>query len=298
MDKESGECANNLFLCVGGIHKLVTLIKSKINHSFHKQISAAIFIVSLINPFLWLSGRIDNPDRELKVATFNIQHCKNFNTKEIDYIEFAEYMKSLDADIIGLNEVRGEGTANGYEAQAAILAEKIGYSCFFAEATDFGTGSPYGNAVLTRLNVKTCETIPIPDPEPHAYDGYYETRCILKLTLEDPDVIVLISHFGLNPDERENAVDTVIKNIPDGTCILMGDFNVTPNNPVLDPIREKLNDTAAYTEEDLFSFPSCDPKKKIDYIFVSPDIEVKSVYAPTEILSDHLPLVAELYLRA
>ncbi len=232
--------------------------------------------------------------KKLKIATFNIQHCENFNTEKIDYDAFADYIKSLDADVIGLNEVRGKGIADGYDAQAAILAEKTGYAYYFAKATEIGEGNPYGNAVLTRLKIKSCETVPIPDPEKPAYDGYYETRCLLKLTLEEPSLTVLITHFGLNPDEHENAVKTVSASIPEGGCVLMGDLNVTPDNPVLDPIRKALRDTAAAAKSSLLSFPSDTPDRKIDYIFASESIKVNSVCVPDIVLSDHRPMTAEI----
>lgn len=234
--------------------------------------------------------------KTLKIATFNIQHCENFNTEKIDFDAYADYIRSLDADIIGLNEVRGKGARSDYEAQASILAEKTGYDFYFAKATEIGEGNPYGNAVLTRLKIKNAETVPIPDPAVPAYDGYYETRCLLKLTLEDPALTVLITHFGLNPDEHENAVKTIAANIPEGSCILMGDLNVTPDNAVLDPVRALLKDSAAAADDALLSFPSDAPDRKIDYIFVSGNIGVKDVFVPDVVLSDHRPMRADIEL--
>ncbi len=234
--------------------------------------------------------------KTLKIATFNIQHCENFNTEKIDFDAYADYIRSLDADIIGLNEVRGKGARSDYEAQASILAEKTGYDFYFAKATEIGKGNPYGNAVLTRLKIKNAETVPIPDPAVPACDGYYETRCLLKLTLEDPALTVLITHFGLNPDEHENAVKTIAANIPAGSCILMGDLNVTPDNAVLDPVRALLKDSAAAADDALLSFPSDAPDRKIDYIFVSGNIVVKDVFVPDVILSDHRPMRADIEL--
>ena len=45
----------------------------------------------------------------IKVVTFNIQHCAVFPTGKIDFDAFAEKILSFDADVIGLNEVRGAG---------------------------------------------------------------------------------------------------------------------------------------------------------------------------------------------
>ena len=229
----------------------------------------------------------------IKIATFNVQHFENFNTEMIDYDAFAETIKSFDADIIGLNEVRGQGSAEGYDAQAEILAEKTGYTYYFAKATEIGAGNPYGNAVLTRLPVKSFETAPIPDPDTRGYDDYYETRCVLKMTLEN-GLKVLITHFGLNPDEHENAVKTLLPLINGEKTVLTGDLNVRPDSPVLDPIRRVLKDTAIASADALLTFPSDNPDRKIDYIFTSGDITAANVFVPELVLSDHRPLLTDI----
>ena len=235
----------------------------------------------------------------IKAVTFNIQHCENFVTEKIDFDAYAKKMLSFDADVIGLNEVRDEGAQSDYQAQAKILAEQTGYRYYFAKATEIGEGNPYGNAVLTRLPIKSCETIPVPDPDPRGYDGYYETRCLLKMTLAEPDVTFFIIHFGLNPDEHENAVQTVLDNLGDGNTVLMGDLNVQPDSPIIARIREKMTDAAAAAEKNdpLLSFPSDAPDRKIDHIFTKGNITVKSCRIVPGILSDHLPLEAELEVQ-
>ena len=230
----------------------------------------------------------------IKATTFNIQHCAVFPTENVDFDAYAEKIRSFDADVIGLNEVRGAGVQEDYRAQAAILAEKTGYRYYFAKATEIGAGNPYGNAVLTRLPVRSFETIPIPDPVPRGYDGYYETRCVLKMTLAQPDVTFFITHFGLNPDEHENAVKTVLDNLGDGNAVLMGDLNVTPDSPIIARIREKMTDAATAADDPLLSFPSDKPDRKIDYIFTKGNIRARSCRVVPGVLSDHLPLAAEL----
>ena len=86
------------------------------------------------------------------------------------------------------------------------------------------------------------ETIKIPDPNPKRVEGgYYETRCLLKAELQN-GLLVLVTHFGLCIDEQENAVKTILENIRDEKCILMGDFNVTPDNELLSPIKAKMKE--------------------------------------------------------
>ena len=97
---------------------------------------------------------------------------------------------------------------------------------YFAPALDIPSCGPYGNAILSKIPIVKAENIPIPDPCPKKYKGYYETRCVLKAELEG-GITVLITHFGLNPDEQENAVKTVLADLTDERCIIMGDFNVS-----------------------------------------------------------------------
>jgi endonuclease/exonuclease/phosphatase family metal-dependent hydrolase len=134
----------------------------------------------------------------------------------------------------------------------------------------------------------------IPDPDPKLFaNDYYETRCILKILLKG-GITVLVTHFGLNSDEHECAVRAIFENLCDEKCILMGDFNVTPSNPVLNIIRDKMVDTADFFTEEQLSFPSDNPNRKIDYIFVSHDIEVISAEIPGLVVSDHRPYTATI----
>lgn len=234
----------------------------------------------------------------IKLMSFNTQHCLNFMTKEIDFDIMAEAIIKCGADIIGLQEMRDESEDEEYAAQAKIIAEKLGFHYYFAEAIRFDGKNPYGNALISRYPIISAETILIPDPEIKKYDGYYETRCLLKATIDVGDGLnVLVSHFGLNPDEHQNAVKTIASNLSTERCVLMGDFNVQPDNPVLEPIREKLYDTAYTFTSPKLSFPSDVPNVKIDYIFVSRDLSVSCADIPEVIASDHRPHTAMINMK-
>ena len=230
----------------------------------------------------------------MKIMSFNTQHCLNYIKREIDFQVMADAIKKCDADIVGLNEMRGKGESFDYEEQTAILSELTGLkNSYFAEAIRFEDKNPYGNALISKYPIISAQTIAVPDPNPKTGNGYYETRCLLKAKLEG-GITVLVIHFGLNSDEQKNAVDTVMRHIEKEKCILMGDFNVTPEDKVLDPIRACMTDTADYFEKPLMSFPSEAPDRKIDYIFVSKDVEVVSADIPAVMESDHRPYVAEI----
>lgn len=230
----------------------------------------------------------------MKVMTFNTQHCKNYLEQNIDFEIMAKAILDCDADIVGLNEMRGAGTDSEYTAQTEMLAALTGMKHYcFAPAIEVPNRGPYGNAFLSKIPILRVEKVMIPDPEQKNGQEHYETRCILKVVLEG-DITVLVTHFGLNPDEQQNAVRTVLANVTAKKCILMGDFNEGPQAPVLEPIRRVMKDAAEHFDAPKLSFPSDAPDCKIDYIFVSPDIEVLHADIPPIVASDHRPHTALL----
>lgn len=231
----------------------------------------------------------------MKLMTFNTQHCLNYLKQTIDFDVMADAILSTGADVVGLNEMRGAGVHPEYTAQVETLAKKTGMPYYyFARAIDVPEGGPYGNGILSRVPILSAETVTVPDPPPRA-GAYYETRCVLKATLAG-GVTVLVTHFGLSPEEQENAVRTVTGLLAKEKCVLMGDFNVTPENPLLAPIREKMRDTADLFRGVRLSFPSDAPDCKIDYIFTSPDVTVIEADIPDVVASDHRPHTATVSL--
>lgn len=229
----------------------------------------------------------------MKLASYNIQHAYHYVEKKINFEALAKAIGALHADVVGLNEVRGEGPHPEYTAQTETLSRLTGMPYFFfAKAMDT-KGGPYGNAILSRVPILSAEVIPIPDPSPRAYNGYYETRCILKATLAG-GLTVLVTHFGLNPDEQESAVRTLLPHLADQKCILMGDFNLTPESPILAPIRARMTDAASYFAGERYSYPSDAPTRKIDYLFVSHDLAITAADIPPTVVSDHRPHTAEI----
>ncbi|MBR5059234.1 MAG: endonuclease/exonuclease/phosphatase family protein [Clostridia bacterium] len=237
----------------------------------------------------------------VKIMSFNTQHCLNFVTRRIDFSLMASVIREQGADIVGLQEIRGKGMeVLEFRPQAKILAEKLGYHYFFGPAIKFAGVNPYGNALLSRFPIISAKVVRIPDPKKkECKNSYYETRCIISATVDVEGagpLNVLVSHFGLNPDEQRNAVRFAVKTLKDNNCVLMGDFNVVPDDPVLAPIKERMFDTAELFAEPKLSFPSPEPDRKIDYIFASRDLKVLSADIPAIVASDHRPYVAVIEL--
>ncbi len=233
----------------------------------------------------------------MKVMTFNIQHAKNYITGKIDIPLMAKTIKDMDADIVALQEVYGQGTRDIFNGQAEKIAELLGYHCYFAEAIYINNNGPYGNAILSRYEITKAETVKVP-PAEHKPGRYFEDRCLGVCHINTPNgkLAVFAIHFGLQPEEAVLCAETVCKTynreIP---TVLMGDFNLEPHDKLLDPIRNILVDTDVYYKgESNLTFPSDKPEIKIDYIFVSSDIKVNEVTIPETVAADHRVIVADI----
>ena len=226
----------------------------------------------------------------LTCMSYNVLHFEKWRTDTVDYDAFADVILKSGADLVGLNEVYGASDLFG--AQAEKLASKLGWHAFFAEAFLDEDIHPFGNAVVSRFPIDDAQSIRIPYPEERNGTNYYEPRCVLRARIAGPTV--LVTHFGLNPDEQQNALHTILPLIEKEKCILMGDFNVTPDNAVLPPIRENMQDVDAFLPDGTATFPADLPRVKIDYIFASRDYAVRSAQVLPAVVSDHRPYLAEL----
>lgn len=233
----------------------------------------------------------------MKVMTFNIQHCLDYKKQIIDIDLFVNTIKKYAPDVCGLNEVRGNGPVEGYTDQTNTLGDKLGWDRYFGEAIKVRKTSPYGNAIVSKYKFKSAETIKIPDPKFKFEHTSYETRCIIKAVAEinGEDICFLVCHMGLAKSERKNAVKTLCHLIDEITIpvVLMGDFNTEPDDKVLAPLFERLKDTDKTAQiKNLGTYPSDAPRIKIDYMLYR---GLKCIHTETitEVVSDHLPIIAE-----
>lgn len=227
----------------------------------------------------------------IKLMTFNTQHCLNYLEQKIDFDVMADVVRRFDADIVGFNEMYQGGEAPDFSDQVGTLADACGYAfSYFGEALKEGPFGRYGNGMIARKAPLSIETIKIPSPNDGAY---HEPRVIIKARFES-GLTVLVSHFGLSDEEKKNAVQTALANMEKEKCVLMGDFNMVPDDDIIQPLFAAFKDTAAAITGECLTFPSPEPIKKIDYIFATEDVKVIFAAVPAAVASDHRPHIAEI----
>lgn len=275
----------------------------------------------------------------LRVVTYNIRHgqgnddCDDEEAAEgtppaaqcaVDLERTVDVISSLEPDILAIQEVDRFWARSGGVDQPTELVESLGMSACFGvnlnHEPDEHADEPhqYGTATLTMFPILDCDNTFLPTSEGWEQRGLLETRVEIEGVGE---VAILNTHLqaGRQGQEEEairqrtEQAEFIADRIAaiDVPVILMGDFNAEPDDDELAPLRDSelgLQDAwdIAGDEDDGsegFTSPTSpdeDAERRIDYIFVSGDIEVLSVDVPvtedTRMASDHFPVMADLAL--
>ncbi len=240
---------------------------------------------------------------KINIATFNIQHGINYprylatGEEVIDLKSCAEQIKDSGAVICALNEVYNEEKF-GKRSQAEVIAKELSFNHVFAKAIDI-TNAEYGNALVTAFPIVSTETYTIELPVIlRIAEKRYETRVLLHavLDVDGTELSVYVCHFGLSEKEQKKAESTVTELIKkdERPAVFMGDFNITPDSPIIENFRSFLFDTSETAEGSKLTFPSDKPLKQIDYIFTNDKVKTLSAKVADTSCSDHRQYIATI----
>jgi endonuclease/exonuclease/phosphatase family metal-dependent hydrolase len=251
------------------------------------------------------AGRPPAP-RGLRVLVFNIHAGKDAaGAANLDGI--ASVIRSSQADVVLLQEIDRHTARSGNVDQVATLQHSTGFDAAFGPSLLHYDGGEYGIAILSRFAIGFRQTIPLPvRPVQTRAGGSQEPRvALLAFThpLTTPPILrVLNTH--LDPADgtaRGQEVSHLVEAYQDQAVaktpvIVGGDFNSTPDNPVLQPLRAAgLRD--AWSEcgsGDGFTYPADKPAKRIDYLFLSGGLQCAGAQVLDVQASDHRPLLVTL----
>ncbi|MCX4846607.1 endonuclease/exonuclease/phosphatase family protein [Streptomyces sp. NBC_00893] len=248
----------------------------------------------------------------LRVATYNI-HAGAGMDNVFDLDRQAAELRSLDADVIGLQEVDVHwGDRSQWRDLAGELAERLGMRVSFAPiyrldpVTPGPPGTPkreFGVAVLSRYPIVSAENHDItrlstqdPNPVPAPAPGFGE----VVVRVKGLPVHVYATHLDYRGDPSvriAQVADTrriMAEDRKSERQVLLGDFNAAPAAPELAPLWQELDDV----EPGGPTYPAQDPVQRIDYVAVSKDtVRVRDAAVAETLASDHRPVVADLLLR-
>lgn len=200
-------------------------------------------------------------------------------------------LREAGVDIAALCEIGGGARRTRGVDQVALVGEAAGlpHRAFFPAFT-IGGRVNQGNAV--------CSRFPLQQVANHRLPGTGEPRFLSEadVAVDETTIRVFVTHLSLQRPLREQQIDAIadVIGVCDRPTVLAGDFNISERGE-LDLLLESNLQLATSAP----TFPSWKPAKHLDHLFFSRHfaVEASRTLAPPR-FADHLPLVAEVRLRA
>jgi endonuclease/exonuclease/phosphatase family metal-dependent hydrolase len=249
----------------------------------------------------------------VRIATFNILHGRSLEDGRVDVDRLADAVTSIDADVLGLQEVDRDQPRSMNADLTAVAAEAMGAvdSQFVAALTGTPGGTwmaatgdeqpgsaSYGIALVSRLPVVSWRVVRLPASKgkvPMWFGGRKrpvlvsdEPRVAVAAVLEGPhgQFTVANTHLSFIPGWNSMQLRRLVRSL-EGTrepLVLMGDLNMQQRAATRVSGLRALG-TAA-------TFPAPAPRRQLDHLLVRGAIEATGPATAVRLpLSDHRALV-------
>lgn len=256
------------------------------------------------------------------VMSYNIHWGEGLDGR-YDLDRIARVIEQVHPDIVGLQEVNVHwDDRSRFDDQVQWLARTLHMHAFFAPIYSKGTapgkgigvrpdaagpfpqtGDPSpatGVAILTRYPILRAQNHAIcrlSTIEKALFPAWYPGFADVVVQIGGVSVRVYNTHldYRRNPYIRRLQVRdmlSIIDRQPEPAWqILLGDLNAEPNAPELAPLWKRFSNPRE-SDPNLKTYPADVPSRRIDYVLVSPGLEVKKVWIPETTASDHRPVAA------
>lgn len=202
----------------------------------------------------------------MKLISYNI-HKGMDEFRRVTLFQLIDYLKSLDSDIICLQEVIY------YQFKLMKIMLKMD-GVFGLHVSN--KKMKFGICILSKNKITHSSHILLSSKK--------EQRGLLSI--DTGDEVIINSHLGLDVEERQIQISEILdfaqtqqKNI-----VICGDFNEKNIN------LNSYKDVAKYLGKDFYpTFKT----SRIDYVFVSKIMNVKSYEVGNVLYSDHFPIIVE-----
>lgn len=220
----------------------------------------------------------------MRVATFNLHHCAG-RDGVLDLDRTVSAIRATTADLVALQELDRFMDRSACLDQPLELARALDMELTFFPTLRRG-GGEYGIGIAARRETLTeARYVPLPRVDIEEPRG--------AITARWNGIGVVCTHLSTaaGPLRVQTGALAAIARGLEGPTIVLGDLNQPART--LAPFT-RFGYRGAFGHGTL---PRRFPKRQIDHILVSPDLEIARSWTIDTDASDHLPLVADLRLR-
>ena len=240
----------------------------------------------------WSSAQESNiKSNELRILTYNIHAGKGLDGK-IDLQRIANVIKSVNPDLVALQEVDVKTRRSGNVDQAKTLAQLCNMKHVFGKAINY-QGGEYGNAVLANREIIASNAIEL--SEAGAERRSAVGAAIYQDKNKNRPITLISTHWDHRSAEARTQASKRLAEIvtqSEGVVVVAGDFNCELDSREISSL---MKVAASPSAKPVFTFPSKNPSKQIDFIVVDKQAKwkLKKLAAIDDRgASDHRPLLA------
>jgi len=227
----------------------------------------------------WLNKRMMN---EYKAVTYNIHHGTSiYGIPSLDRI--AQILNKEDPDFVALQEVDRYHIRSGFYDQIKWLAEQLDMYSLYDKNMNYGL-IEYGNGLLSKYPMVEWGRVEL------AYETEPRSLLWAKVKTEHGYLIITSLHLGLDTKMRSehlSRIEAFLRDLED-PVLLMGDFNMLPNNQAFLSFRTTFTGNFLFREIPTYLYD--DQPIQIDYILGKGIVELDQ-YSISSTASDHYPFV-------
>jgi endonuclease/exonuclease/phosphatase family metal-dependent hydrolase len=270
--------------------------------SCKKFLPIYLLLAVLIFPLMLSLPPRNYPDVNIKrdsirIMDYNIHQGFNVNGY-LDLEGIARVIESNGADVVALQEVSRGWLVNGSADTYEWLADRLNMQYrLFVPASDL----IWGNAILSRYPLKLLDSDFLPRLEAPLRRSFLLAEVQLENYGNISDNInILCTHLHHIEGEgfiREKQVQTLLEEW-DGLArtAIMGDFNAVTGEPEIAMMHDAglIDSQLSLGKEGDLTWVHYEPHERIDYIWVTPDLEISNLVVPYSTASDHLPVVVDV----
>ena len=227
----------------------------------------------------------------VRVMTYNLHN--GFNTEgRLDMEALAQVIEDSDPDIVALQEISRGWVVTGRLDMLTWLSQRLDLPYVFGPTAD-----PFwGNAILSRYPIVKYTQHDLPPRDLFVLRGF--TAALIELGNGYSLQVIATHYHHIEGDSsiRQEQSDSIIA-FWEGEVrtVLMGDLNAEPGHAEMEMLQTVgLVDAMAGVDPPEYTFPSFNPDRRIDYIWVSPDLTASGAHVLVSTASDHLPVIAEI----
>jgi endonuclease/exonuclease/phosphatase family metal-dependent hydrolase len=243
-------------------------------------------------------------DSSLRVMVLNIHAGKDAAGQD-NIADLAVLIRSTRADVVLLQEVDRGTNRSGKVDQVQALNDGTRFPAVFGKSLDYD-GGQYGIAALARRGFVFSQTIDLPvSPVQTRAGGSHEPRAALLASIitRKGRLQVLTTHLDASAEDtyrlqEAQAILNIVRarSSAETPMIVGGDFNAEPDSQVVRKLREGgLRDAwAECGSGDGLTYPADQPRKRIDYVFLTGTLRCTAAEVIDTKISDHRPVFITL----